>query len=475
MGIVQHRDRDRLRRLARREVQRAARRGVVRPRLCGAVPGRVVHLHVGRGRPVERHREGERRSRSFEDIRIRNRQPGRAFDPGADRRRQLAAVRRAGHARRAARSRGAQRDRDRSVARGAYVDPVRVELGLVDARAPLCDSAGDGQRVAHRLVLVHRFGAVEDLVAEHQPEPELARAVVFGGHVDELRGERCGPLIVGSRRPGACTGLCRHRAEQRCRQHPAVRRAQRPRRPALAVRREHDADVPGPVGRHRDLPQVAPPVDPAHARHAAAGHLERAVAHVGVAVRDVRAQAQAEGERRRAVMGLRKVFEARGQRRRLFLLHRVVRIPQAGALQVHVLTVAAVFKPDARVVAVVQQRRRLRTSPVVRHIGEPVGPWSAQRTSSSQIRTRSSGSSGLSGRTGKRLGREIILPPVYSKFTSIPNFSQAKCAATLGTLASVVSSGSRSSLGLSKALVEAVVAHRAPSAPVPHLQPALVD
>ena len=201
MGIVQHRDLDRLPGLTGCEAKRARACGVVRPRLGGAVPGRVVHLHGGRSRPVELHPELEYRSRSFVDCRIRNRQPGRPFDPGADGGRELATVRRAGHARRAARSRGAQRDRDRSVARWLYPDPVLVELGLVDARAPLCDSTGDGQRVAHRLVLVQRFGAVEDLVAEHQPEPELARAVVLGGHAREpgREGESLG-IGAGCRR-----------------------------------------------------------------------------------------------------------------------------------------------------------------------------------------------------------------------------------------------------------------------------------
>ena len=130
---------------------------------------------------------------------------------------------------------------------------------------------------------------------------------MVGGHVGKLRSQRI----------GATQGLlrvCRHRDEQRRRQRPAVRRAQRPRRPARAGRQKHDADVPGPVGRHRDLPQVAPAVDPAHARHAAPGHLERAVAHVGVGVRDVVAQAQAKGERGRAVMVCAQFLELRRER-----------------------------------------------------------------------------------------------------------------------------------------------------------------
>ena len=286
MRVVEHRDVDRFRDLARTEGDGAARRGVVRSCPSRAVHRCIVHCDLVGRRTAERDPETQHRTWRLLDLRIRDRQPGWALDPGADGGRELATVRRAGHARRGARGRGAERDRDRSVARWSDLDPVLVELGLVDAPARVCDSTGDGERVAHGLVLVERLGAVEDLFAEHEPEPELALAVMLGGHVRETGGE--GSALCC--RAGA--GLCRHRDEQGGRQHPVVRRAQRPRCPALAVRREHDGDVTGPVGRDGDLPQIAPPVDPARARHGASAHLERAVAHVGVAVRRCRRSAR---------------------------------------------------------------------------------------------------------------------------------------------------------------------------------------
>ena len=62
VGVVEHRDLDRLRRLARGEGQRAGRRCVVLTRPRAPVPRRVVDGHrVGR-RAAQRHREGRRRA-----------------------------------------------------------------------------------------------------------------------------------------------------------------------------------------------------------------------------------------------------------------------------------------------------------------------------------------------------------------------------------------------------------------------------
>ena len=60
--VVEHCDRDRLRRLARLERQRAARRRVVLARPRAAVPRRVADRHRVRRRTAQRHREGHRRA-----------------------------------------------------------------------------------------------------------------------------------------------------------------------------------------------------------------------------------------------------------------------------------------------------------------------------------------------------------------------------------------------------------------------------
>ena len=75
--VVQHRHRDRLRGHARREGERAARGRVVRARRRRPVGGRIVDSRPALRRPVQRHREVQRRTGRFPDAGVghRHRRP----------------------------------------------------------------------------------------------------------------------------------------------------------------------------------------------------------------------------------------------------------------------------------------------------------------------------------------------------------------------------------------------------------------
>ena len=74
VGIIEDRHLDRLRRFARRETQRAARRRVVHACLRAAVRRGVVHRHRGVGRPVQTDHEPEWYPVVFVHLRVRHRQ-----------------------------------------------------------------------------------------------------------------------------------------------------------------------------------------------------------------------------------------------------------------------------------------------------------------------------------------------------------------------------------------------------------------
>ena len=82
MRIVQHRHRDRLGGLARREGERAARGRVVLAGPGGAVGRRIVHRHGPPGGLVQRHRERQRRAVCLGRTGVGRRQPGQRRQMG---------------------------------------------------------------------------------------------------------------------------------------------------------------------------------------------------------------------------------------------------------------------------------------------------------------------------------------------------------------------------------------------------------
>ena len=178
--VVEHRDRDRLRGLARREAERAAGGGIVGARRGRAVRRGVVHRHRAGRRPAERDREGQRLARVLMHPGVGHRDPHR---PGDGRRHgalKPAAVR--GLHRSAWQPHRHRRVRVRLDGdRPALIVPLRLAARPRDVTVRHRE-----RRVPQRLVAQPRH-----VLAEGQPEGErLPSPGVLGRHVGEGRRQR---------------------------------------------------------------------------------------------------------------------------------------------------------------------------------------------------------------------------------------------------------------------------------------------
>ena len=263
--VVEHRDRDRLLRLARREGERATRLGIVVVRGRGTVGRRVVDGDRGVVRARERYHEVERHPRAFLDPRIGHVDGDRSLDRRRLAVRQLAPVAHADGARRVAVGGGRERHRDVVPPVGLDLDPAQV-VAPVDPPRLLHGPPADVERIR---TLQHgvRHG---DRFAEQHLEAEAlgARTAVRGGYALEGRRQR-----VRARRQ-VRRGRSRDRRRHRARERPRIGRAHR-ERPVPAVLALEQGCALGRPG------------DPSRARHRAPS------------------SGQARAQARRALFGIR--------------------------------------------------------------------------------------------------------------------------------------------------------------------------